>query len=212
MFAISKSIFQKSVAKQTMFRASQAFFSSKDIKFGTEARKLMLKGCEDLADSVQVTLGPRGRNVILDQTFGNPKITKDGVTVAKSIEFKDRYYNMGASLVKQVANQTNDKAGDGTTTATILARAIFKEGCKSVAAGMNPMDLRRGIQSAVNSIVSHIDSIAIQVKDKESIENVASISANNDRHIGGLIASVFDKIGREGTITVQDGKTLDVEV
>jgi len=124
-------------------------FAGKDIKFGTEARSLMLEGCEMLADAVQVTLGPRGRNVVLDRSFGVPKITKDGVTVAKDIEFKDRYHNIGANLVKQVAAKTNDEAGDGTTTATILARAIFKEGCKSVAAGMNPMDLRRGIQMAV---------------------------------------------------------------
>ena len=127
---------------------SQAF--AKDIKFGTEARALMLEGCDMLADAVSVTLGPRGRNVVLDRTFGVPKITKDGVTVAKDIEFKNRYHNIGASLVKQVASKVNDEAGDGTTTATILARAIFKEGCKSVAAGMNPMDLRRGIQMAVD--------------------------------------------------------------
>jgi chaperonin GroEL len=212
MQSVSKTLFKKSLAQQTLFRSSQAFFSGKDIRFGNEARRLMLKGCDDLADAVQVTLGPRGRNVILDQTFGNPKITKDGVTVAKAIEFQDRYHNMGASLVKQVASQTNDKAGDGTTTATILARAIFKEGCKSVAAGLNPMDLRKGIQLAVNAIVANIKDMAIPVSGKESIENVASISANNDRHIGGLIAAIFEKIGKEGTITVQDGKTLDVEV
>lgn len=126
---------------------------AKDIKFGTEARALMLVGVDKLADAVQVTLGPRGRNVVLDRTFGAPKITKDGVTVAKDIEFKDRYHNIGASLVKQVASKVNDEAGDGTTTATILTRAIFKEGCKSVAAGMNPMDLRRGIQMAVDEVV-----------------------------------------------------------
>jgi chaperonin GroEL len=125
----------------------------KEIKFGTEARAKMLEGVDMLADAVQVTLGPRGRNVVIDKTFGAPKITKDGVTVAKEIEFTDRYHNIGASLIKQVASQANDKAGDGTTTATILARAIFKEGCKSVAAGMNPMDLRRGIQLAVDAIV-----------------------------------------------------------
>lgn len=128
-------------------------FAGKDIKFGTEARALMLEGCEMLADAVQVTLGPRGRNVVLDRSFGVPKITKDGVTVAKDIEFSDRYHNIGANLVKQVASKANDEAGDGTTTATILARAIFKEGCKSVAAGMNPMDVRRGIQLAVDEVV-----------------------------------------------------------
>eukprot|EP00343_Euplotes_focardii_P009876 CAMPEP_0205824664 /NCGR_PEP_ID=MMETSP0206-20130828/22072_1 /ASSEMBLY_ACC=CAM_ASM_000279 /TAXON_ID=36767 /ORGANISM="Euplotes focardii, Strain TN1" /LENGTH=562 /DNA_ID=CAMNT_0053122997 /DNA_START=43 /DNA_END=1731 /DNA_ORIENTATION=+ len=200
------------MGKSSLFQASQAFFGSKDIRFGTDARTLMLKGADDLADAVQVTLGPRGRNVIIDSTFGNPKITKDGVTVAKSIEFKNRYHNMGASLIKQVANQANDKAGDGTTTATVLARAIYKEGCKSVAAGMNPMDLRRGVQLAVNAVADHLSEISTPVSGKDAIQSVATISANNDKHIGELIATIFDKIGREGTITVQDGKTLDVEV
>lgn len=140
----------------------------------------MLEGCEKLADAVQVTLGPRGRNVIIDQSFGAPKITKDGVTVAKSIEFKDRYLNMGASLVKQVAQKANDQAGDGTTTATILARAVFKEGCKSVAAGMNPMDLRRGIQLAVDTILEELKKQSKVIKGKEDIKNVATISANGD--------------------------------
>lgn len=212
MLAGSNILMKKGMAKNTLFKLSQAYFGSKDIRFGTEARRLMLKGADKLADAVQVTLGPRGRNVILDSTFGNPKITKDGVTVAKSIEFQDRYHNMGASLIKQVANQANDKAGDGTTTATVLARAIYKEGCKSVEAGMNPMDLRRGVQLAVNAIADHLQNISTKVSDKEAIQNVATISANNDKVIGELIASIFDKIGREGTITVQDGKTLDVEV
>ena len=196
----------------TLFRASSACFSGKDIRFGAEARQLMLEGCEMLADAVQVTLGPRGRNVVLDQTFGAPKITKDGVTVAKSIEFADRYKNIGASLVKQVANKANDEAGDGTTTATILARAIYKEGCKSVAAGMNPMDLRRGIQAAVDAVVKELEKMSISIGDKESIANVATISANGDRHIGSLIAGIFEKIGNEGTVTVQEGKTLETEV
>jgi chaperonin GroEL len=142
---------------------------AKDIKFGTEARALMLEGVDRLADAVQVTLGPRGRNVVLDRTFGVPKITKDGVTVAKDIEFKDRYHNIGASLVKQVASKVNDEAGDGTTTATILARFVFKEGCKSVAAGMNPMDLRRGIQAAVDEVVIGLHEQAIPVKGKQEI-------------------------------------------
>lgn len=172
----------------------------------------MLEGCEKLADAVQVTLGPRGRNVVIDQTFGTPKITKDGVTVAKSIEFSDRYHNIGALLVKQVANKTNDEAGDGTTTATILARAIFKEGCKSVAAGLNPMDLRRGIQQAVDQIVIELHGMATPIKGKEEICNVATISANGDKKIGKLISEVFDKVGSQGTINVQDGKTLDTEV
>merc|ERR1719253_1485730 len=165
-----------------------------------------------LADAVQVTLGPRGRNVVIDKTFGAPKITKDGVTVAKEIEFTDRYHNIGASLIKQVASQANDKAGDGTTTATILARAIFKEGCKSVAAGMNPMDLRRGIQLAVDAIVDGLQEQSVPVQGKEEIENVATISANGDTHIGGILAGIFDKLGANGTITVQDGKTLETEV
>jgi len=144
--------------------ATQRFnFAGKEIKFGTEARALMLEGCDMLADAVQVTLGPRGRNVVLDRTFGVPKITKDGVTVAKDIEFSNRYHNIGANLVKQVASKANDEAGDGTTTATILARSIFKEGCKSVAAGMNPMDLRRGIQMAVDSVVVGLKEQAIQI-------------------------------------------------
>ena len=151
--------FRKTISKRSMLVRGQASqiaatqnfaFAGKIIKFGTEARALMLEGCDMLADAVQVTLGPRGRNVVLDRTFGVPKITKDGVTVAKDIEFSNRFHNIGASLVKQVASKTNDEAGDGTTTATILARAIFREGCKSVAAGMNPMDLRRGIQLAVD--------------------------------------------------------------
>ena len=165
-----------------------------------------------LADAVQVTLGPRGRNVVIDKTFGAPKITKDGVTVAKEIEFTDRYHNIGASLIKQVASQANDKAGDGTTTATILARAIFKEGCKSVAAGMNPMDLRRGIQLAVDAIVDGLQELSVPVRGKEEIENVATISANGDAHIGGILAGIFEKLGHNGTITVQDGKTLETEV
>ncbi len=172
----------------------------------------MLDGCDRLADAVQVTLGPRGRNVIIDQSFGAPKITKDGVTVAKAIEFKDRYLNMGASLVKQVAQKANDQAGDGTTTATILARAVFKEGCKSVAAGMNPMDLRRGIQLAVDAVLEDLKKQSKDVKGKDDIRNVATISANGDKYIGNLIADVFEKIGADGSVTVQDGKTLKTEV
>jgi len=172
----------------------------------------MLEGCDILADAVSVTLGPRGRNVVLDRTFGVPKITKDGVTVAKDIEFKNRYHNIGASLVKQVASKVNDEAGDGTTTATILARAIFKEGCKSVAAGMNPMDLRRGIQLDVDQVVAGLAEQATPVKGKKEIENVASISATGDHHIGGLIAGIFDKLGPHGTITVAEGKSLETEV
>ena len=182
------------------------------MRFGVEARQMMLKGCERLADAVEVTLGPKGRNVVLDQTFGIPKITKDGVTVAKHIEFSDRYENIGASLVKQVAQKTNDEAGDGTTTATILARAIFKEGCKSVAAGMNPMDLRRGITLAVEKLVAELQSNSVKVNTSEDIANVATISANGDQNIGKLIAQILDKVGADGTVTVADGKTLETEV
>jgi len=212
MYSVSKTLFKKSNLAKSLFNSRQAYFGAKDIKFSVQARALMLKGADDLADAVQVTLGPRGRNVILDQTFGNPKITKDGVTVAKAIEFENRYHNMGASLIKQVANQANDSAGDGTTTATVLARAIYKEGCKSVAAGMNPMDLRKGIQLAVDAVNEHLSKISTQVTDKDSIQNVATISANNDKDLGKLIGEIFEKIGRNGTITVQDGKTLEVEV
>jgi len=172
----------------------------------------MLEGCDMLADAVQVTLGPRGRNVVLDRSFGVPKITKDGVTVAKDIEFSNRYHNIGANLVKQVASKVNDEAGDGTTTATILARAIFKEGCKSVAAGMNPMDLRRGIQMAVDEVVYGLKELSVPVEDTAQIEKVATISANNDSHIGGLIAGIFDRLGANGTITVAEGKSLETEV
>jgi chaperonin GroEL len=172
----------------------------------------MLEGCEMLADAVQVTLGPRGRNVVLDRSYGSPKITKDGVTVAKDIEFSNRYHNIGASLVKQVANKTNDEAGDGTTTATVLARAIFKEGCKSVAAGMNPMDLRKGILLAVETITAELKKMSKPIKDRSDFANVATISANGDKKIGDLIAGIFDKLGPNGTITVQDGKAMETEV
>merc|ERR1719478_1562670 len=197
---------------QALIQTQKAGFAGKEIKFGTEARALMLEGCDMLADAVQTTLGPRGRNVVLDRSFGTPKITKDGVTVARDIEFSDRYHNLGANLVKQVASKTNDEAGDGTTTATILARAIFREGCKSVAAGMNPMDLRRGIQLAVDEVVLGLQEMSVPVQGKDEIENVATISANGDKHIGGILAGIFDKLGANGTITVQDGKTMETEV
>jgi len=197
---------------QSLVAAQRMNFAGKDIKFGTEARALMLEGVDAMADAVQVTLGPRGRNVVLDRTFGVPKITKDGVTVAKDIEFTNRYHNIGANLVKQVASKTNDVAGDGTTTATILARSIYKEGCKSVAAGMNPMDLRRGIQKAVDTVVEELKVLSIPINSVEEIKNVATISANNDHHIGGLISNIFDKLGANGTITVAEGKSLETEV
>ncbi|KAG4908260.1 hypothetical protein AAZX31_20G183600 [Glycine max] len=183
-------------------------YAAKDIKFGVEARALMLKGVEELADAVKVTMGPKGRNVVIEQSFGAPKVTKDGVTVAKSIEFKDKVKNIGASLVKQVANATNDVAGDGTTCATILTKAIFTEGCKSVAAGMNAMDLRRGINMAVDAVVTNLKSRARMISTSEEIAQVGTISANGEREIGELIAKAMEKVGKEGVITISDGKTL----
>ncbi|XP_047334463.1 chaperonin CPN60-2, mitochondrial [Impatiens glandulifera] len=183
-------------------------YAAKEIKFGVEARALMLKGVEELANAVQVTMGPKGRNVVIEQSYGAPKVTKDGVTVAKSIEFSDKVMNIGASLVKQVANATNDAAGDGTTCATVLTRAIFAEGCKSVAAGMNAMDLRRGISMAVDSVVTNLKSRARMIATSEEIAQVGTISANGEREIGELIAKAMEKVGKEGVITIQDGKTL----
>ncbi|CAN4120672.1 unnamed protein product [Withania somnifera] len=183
-------------------------YAAKDIRFGVEARALMLKGVEELADAVKVTMGPKGRTVVIEQSWGAPKVTKDGVTVAKSVEFKDKIQNIGASLVKQVANATNDVAGDGTTCATILTRAIFAEGCKSVAAGMNAMDLRRGITMAVDSVVTNLKSRAQMISTSEEIAQVGTISANGEREIGDLIAKAMERVGKEGVITIQDGKTL----
>lgn len=183
-------------------------YAAKDIKFGIEARGLMLQGVEELADAVKVTMGPKGRNVVIEQSFGAPKVTKDGVTVAKSIEFKDRVKNLGANLVKQVANATNDVAGDGTTCATVLTQAIYSEGCKSVAAGMNAMDLRRGISMAVDSVVTNLKSRARMISTSEEIAQVGTISANGEREIGELIAKAMERVGKEGVITVSDGKTL----
>ncbi|KAM7252806.1 hypothetical protein ACFE04_025424 [Oxalis oulophora] len=187
-------------------------YAAKDIRFGVDARALMLKGVEDLADAVKVTMGPKGRNVVIEQSYGAPKVTKDGVTVAKSIEFQDKIKNIGASLVKQVANATNDEAGDGTTCATVLTRAIFAEGCKSVAAGMNAMDLRRGITLAVDTVVTNLKSRARKINSSEEIAQVGTISANGDREIGELIAKAMEKVGKEGVITIQDGKTLENEL
>jgi chaperonin GroEL len=183
--------------------------NGRDIRFGTEARNLMLKGVDTLADSVSTTLGPKGRNVVIEQSYGGPKITKDGVTVAKEIDFADKHMNLGAQLVKQVASRTNDVAGDGTTTATVLARAIIREGCKSVDAGLNPMDLRRGITQGVEAVLEHIEKVTTKITDIHSIEQVATISANNDHAIGELIASAMEAVGSDGVITVKDGKTLE---
>lgn len=183
-------------------------FMSKEIKFGVEGRAAMLNGVNLLADAVQVTLGPKGRNAIIAQPYGAPKITKDGVTVAKSIDFEDKFEDMGAQLVKSVASKTNDIAGDGTTTATVLARAIYNEGCKAVAAGMNPLDLRRGIQLAVNSVVETLTEISKPITSKEEVMQVGTISASSDQEVGQLIADAMERVGKEGVITVQDGRKL----
>jgi chaperonin GroEL len=189
--------------------AGKRFFASgKEIRFGVEGRAAMLKGADQLANAVQVTMGPKGRNVVIDQAFGAPKITKDGVTVAKNIDFKDKFENMGAQLLRQVANNTNDAAGDGTTSATVLTRAIFSEGCKSVAAGMNPTDLRRGIQMAVDHVVDELAKLSQDIDDKQKVAQVATISANSETEIGQLISDAMERVGKEGVITVQDGKTL----
>ncbi len=185
---------------------------AKNIEFGTTAREKMLKGVETLAKTVKVTLGPKGRNVILDKAYGAPKITKDGVSVAKEIELADKFENMGAQLVKEVAQKTADKAGDGTTTATVLAEAIIKEGCKAVAAGMNPMDLKRGIDLAVEAVVNDVKSRSVMIKTSAEVAQVGTISANGDTSIGEYLAKAMEKVGNEGVITVEDAKGLDTEL
>jgi len=185
--------------------------AAKDVRFDTDARNRMLKGVNILADAVKVTLGPKGRNVVLDKSFGAPRITKDGVTVAKEIELEDKFENMGAQMVKEVASRTNDEAGDGTTTATILAQAIVAEGMKSVAAGMNPMDLKRGVDMAVRNVVDQIKGMAREVKDSDEVAQVGTISANGESEIGRQIADAMQKVGNEGVITVEENKGLDTE-
>ena len=186
--------------------------SAKDVKFGDEARGRMLTGVNTLADAVKVTLGPKGRNVVLDKSFGAPTVTKDGVSVAKEVELKDKFENMGAQMVKEVASQTSDEAGDGTTTATVLAQSILAEGLKSVAAGMNPMDLKRGIDKAVVAAVQAIGDMSQPCEDSTSVAQVGSISANSDTAVGQIIADAMDKVGREGVITVEEGSGLDNEL
>ena len=185
--------------------------AAKDVKFGTDSRNRMLKGVNILADAVKVTLGPKGRNVVIEKSFGAPRITKDGVTVAKEIELEDKFENMGAQMVKEVASRTNDEAGDGTTTATVLAQAIVREGLKSVAAGMNPMDLKRGIDLAVTKVVAHIKAAARDVKDSDEVAQVGTISANGEADIGQQIADAMQKVGNEGVITVEENKGLETE-
>ncbi|RUO29417.1 chaperonin GroEL [Aliidiomarina sedimenti] len=186
--------------------------AAKEVKFGNQARQKMLKGVNVLADAVKVTLGPKGRNVVLEKSFGSPSITKDGVSVAKEIELEDKFENMGAQMVKEVASKANDEAGDGTTTATVLAQAIVAEGLKSVAAGMNPMDLKRGIDKAVISAVEELKKISQPCTDSKAIAQVGTISANADSTIGEIIAKAMDKVGQEGVITVEEGQGLQDEL
>ena len=185
---------------------------AKEVKFNTEARAKMLRGVDILADAVKVTLGPKGRNVLLDKSFGAPRITKDGVTVAKEITLEDKFENMGAQMVREVASKTHDEAGDGTTTATVLAQAIVREGCKAVAAGMNPMDLKRGIDVAVEAVIADLKSRSKKVKTEEEISQVGTISANGEEEIGELIALAMQKVGKEGVITVEEAKGLTTEL
>src|SRR5512134_1995308 len=186
--------------------------AAKDVKFGAEAREKLLRGVDILADAVRITLGPKGRNVVLDKSFGAPRTTKDGVTVAKEIELADKFENMGAQMVREVASKTSDIAGDGTTTATVLAQAIVREGAKAVAAGMNPMDLKRGIDMAVASVVDDLESRSKKIKTSEEIAQVGTISANGDREIGDMLAQAMEKVGNEGVITVEEAKSLETEV
>jgi len=185
---------------------------AKEVIYEQEARNRILAGVDGLANAVRVTLGPKGRNVILDKSFGSPTITKDGVTVAKEIEFEDKFENMGAQMVKEVASKTSDLAGDGTTTATVLAQAIFREGSKLVAAGMNPMDLKRGIDRAVEAITDELGRIAKPTRDSNEIAQIGTISANSDATIGKILAEAMDKVGKEGVITVEEGKSLQTEL
>jgi chaperonin GroEL len=186
--------------------------AAKDVKFDTDARNRMLHGVNILADAVKVTLGPKGRNVVIEKSFGAPRITKDGVSVAKEIELEDKFENMGAQMVKEVASRTNDEAGDGTTTATVLAQAIVREGLKQVAAGLNPMDLKRGIDLATDKVVEAIKTAAREVKDSDEVAQVGTISANGEAQIGRFIADAMQKVGNEGVITVEENKGMDTEV
>jgi len=186
--------------------------AAKDVKFGTDARQRMLAGVDTLANAVKVTLGPKGRNVVLDKSFGAPRITKDGVSVAKEIELSDKFENMGAQMVKEVASRTNDEAGDGTTTATVLAQAIVREGCKAVAAGMNPMDLKRGVDLAVDAVIKDVQKRSKKVKTSAEVAQVGTISANGEVEIGAMIAQAMERVGNEGVITVEEAKGLTTEL
>src|SRR5437870_10233510 len=186
--------------------------SAKEVRFSTDARDRMLRGVDTLANAVKVTLGPKGRNVVIDKSFGAPRITKDGVTVAKEIELEDKFENMGAQMVREVAQKTNDQAGDGTTTATVLAHAIVREGAKSVAAGMNPMDLKRGVEMAVAAVVKDIEKRAKKVGSSAEVAQVGTLAANGDQTVGKMIAQAMQKVGNEGVITVEEAKSLETEV
>src|ERR1700753_2408345 len=186
--------------------------AAKDVRFGDDARQRMLRGVDTLAQAVKVTLGPKGRNVILDKAYGAPRITKDGVTVAREIELGDQSENMGAQLMREVASKTNDLAGDGTTTAIVLAQALIKEGNKAVAAGMNPMDLRRGIDLAVAAVIADVQSRARKVSTNDEIAQVGTISANGDGEIGRMLADAMAKVGNEGVITIEEAKALESEL
>ena len=186
--------------------------AAKDVRFGANARERMIRGVDILADAVKVTLGPKGRNVVLDKSFGAPRITKDGVTVAKEIELADKFENMGAQMVREVASKTSDVAGDGTTTATVLAQAIVREGAKSVAAGMNPMDLKRGIDKAVAMVVEDLQKNTRKINTSAEVAQVGSVSANGDREIGEMIAKAMEKVGNEGVITVEEAKSVTTEL
>src|SRR5262245_21466469 len=183
--------------------------AAKDVKFSAEARERMLRGVDILANAVRVTLGPKGRNVVIEKSFGAPRSTKDGVTVAKEIELEDKFENMGAQMVREAAQKTNDNAGDGTTTACVLAQAIVREGAKAVAAGMNPMDLKRGVEKAVVQVIEEIQKKAKKVKNSEEIAQVGSIAANGDKAIGKMISEAMQKVGNEGVITVEEAKSLE---
>ena len=181
----------------------------KQLKFNEEARSALLRGVNVLAEAVKATLGPRGRNVVIDKKFGSPTVTKDGVTVAKEIELKDKFENMGAQMVREVASKTSDVAGDGTTTATVLAQALFREGSRLVAAGHDPMDIKRGIDAGVEKCVEKLKALSKPVKDRKEISQVGTISANSDATIGNIIAEAMDKVGKEGVITVEEAKSME---
>ena len=186
--------------------------AAKEVKFGSDARTRMLEGVDTLANAVKVTLGPKGRNVVLEKSFGAPRITKDGVTVAKDIELKDKFQNMGAQMVREVASKANDVAGDGTTTATVLAQSIAQEGARAVAAGMNPMDLKRGIDMAVEAVVATLESKSKKISTSDEVAQVGTISANGEEEIGKMIAEAMERVGNEGVITVEEAKSLDTEL